>query len=239
MAITSLGVDLGKTGNTVPVVLSGDNWRLRLIHIEKLKYNSAPRVESHINQLYAQYNPDIIVIESNGPGWVLIDYLAKNNSSLPLAGIDTSLPPDDLDELPLWEDLAIHAKEFYNIRAAMYWITKLIFKDQRVKLYKEDTELFAQLSGIYWGEHPTNSKIRIQPKKSMKTFESELGSLESTRSPDKADAFCLAALGYALSYRETHVAGRGNTTDEIIEPPDGLEGFFDIGRAGIEIVTNY
>jgi len=235
---TSIGLDLGKTGNTVPVVLTGDNWRLRLTHIETLKSVSAPRVESHINQLYSQYTPDIIVIENNGPGWVLIDYLVKNNSNLPVVGVDTSLPPDDLDEVPLWEDLVIHAKEFYNVRAAMYWITKLLFRDKRIRLIREDVELFAQLSGIYWDEHPTNSKIRIQPKKGMKTFESELGNLDSTRSPDKADAFCLAALGYALIYKETR-AQSSSAVDEIVQPLDGFEGLFDIGRAGIEIATNY
>lgn len=229
----ALGVDLGRTNNTIPIVLSGDKWKLRLTHIETLRSISAPRVEEHVNMLYALYTPEIIVIENNGPGGVFIDYLVKNNASLPVVGVDTSLPPDDLDELPLWDDLMIHAKEFFNVRAAMYWITKLLFRDRRITLPSEDTELFAQLSGIYWGEHPTNSKIRIQPKKSMKTFESELGSLESTRSPDKADAFCLAALGYALIYRDSQP--QVALVDEIIEPREGWEGYFDLGRAGIEV----
>mgnify|MGYP001563946509 FL=1 len=227
----AMGLDLGRTGNTISLILSGDKWKLRLTHIETFRNISAPRVEEHVNTLYSVYTPEIIVIENNGPGGVFIDYLVKNNASLPVVGVDTSLPPNDLDELPLWDDLMIHAKEFFNVRAAMYWITKLLFRDKRITLPSEDTELFAQLSGIYWGEHPTNSKIRIQSKKSMKTFESELGSLESTRSPDKADAFCLAALGYALVYRDSQP--QVAMVDEIIEPEPGWEGIFPIGRAGI------
>ena len=229
--ITSLGLDLGRSNNTVPIVLGGDKWNLRLLHIETLKSISAPAVEEHVNTLYSIYIPDIIVIESNGPGGVFIDYLTKNNSSLPVIGVDTSVPPTDLDGLSLWNDMIINAKELYNIRAAMYWLVRLLFRDRLISLPYEDTELFAQLSGIKWAEHRPTSKIILDTKKGMHSFKSDLGEIESTRSPDKADAFCLAALGYALAYRESH--GQAVAVDEIIEPEPGWEGFFDLGRAGI------
>ena len=81
-------------------------------------------------------------------------------------------------------------------------------------------------------ENKQTSKIKIDPKKGMRTFKSDLGEMDSTRSPDKADAFCLAALGYALVYQDT--LSTVSSMDEIVEPALGFEGMFDIGRAGIE-----
>lgn len=231
--ITSFGLDLGRSGNTVPIILGGDQWKLRLFHIETMRSVSAPFVEERVNTLYSIYTPEIIVIESNGPGGVFIDYLTKHNSSLPVVGVDTSVPPTDLDGIELWGDeMVINAKEFYNVRAAMYWLTKLIFRDRRITLPNEDTELFAQLSSIMWMEDRMTSKIKIDPKKGMKTFKSDLGEMDSTRSPDKADAFCLAALGYALIYHDS--IGTTVQVDELIEPAPEYAGFFPLGQAGIE-----
>lgn len=226
----SFGLDLGRSANTVPVILGGDDWHLRLLHIENLRSVSAPFVEERINTLYSMYTPGIIVIEVNGPGGVFIDYLTKHNSSLPVVGVDTSVPPTDIDGVELWGDMVINAKEFYNVRAAMYWLTKLLFRDRRITLPHEDAELFAQLSSILWMEDKQTSKIRIDPKKGMKTFKSDLGEMDSTRSPDKADAFCLAALGYALIHQASHIPA--DSVDEITEPE--LAGFFPLGQAGIE-----
>ena len=230
--VCSLGVDLGRSGNTVPIILGGDKWNLRLLHIENLRSVSAPFVEERVNLLYSIYTPGIIVIESNGPGGVFIDYLTKHNSALPVVGVDTSVPPTDIDGIELWEDMIINAKEFYNVRAAMYWLTKLLFRDRKITLPHEDIELFAQLSSIMWMENKQTGKIMIDPKKGMKTFKSDLGEMDSTRSPDKADAFCLAALGYALIYQDT--LSTVSQVDEIVEPELGFEGYFNIGRAGIE-----
>lgn len=233
MAIISLGLDLGRSGQTIPIILGGDQWKLRLLHIETMRSVSAPFVEERVNTLYSIYTPGIIVIESNGPGGVFIDYLIKHNSSLPVVGVDTSVPPTDLDGIELWgEGMIINAKEFYNVRAAMYWLTKLLFRDRRITLPREDTELFAQLSTIMWMENRLTSKIQIDPKKGMKTFKSDLGEMDSTRSPDKADAFCLAALGYALIYQD--VLTPAAQVDEVTEPPEELAGFFPLGQAGIE-----
>lgn len=232
--VVSLGLDLGRSGSTIPIVLGGDEWKLRLLHLENLKSVSAPFVEERVNTLYAMYTPGVIVIESNGPGGVFIDYLIKHNSALPVVGVDTSVPPIDIDGVELWGDMVINAKEFYNVRAAMYWLTKLLFRDRRITLPFEDAALFAQLSSIMWMENRLTGKIQIDSKKGMKTFKSDLGEMDSSRSPDKADAFCLAALGYALIYQATQTPAV--QVDEIMEPEPGFEGLFDIGRAGIEIL---
>lgn len=230
--VVACGVDLGRSENTVPVILSGDKWHLRLTYMEKFKSISAPVVEELVNKLYSIYSPEIIVIEINGPGGVFIDYLVKHNSSLPVVGVDTGVPPTDINGLELWDDQIINAKEFYNIRAAMYWITRLLFRDKRITLPREDVELFAQLSTVMWMEDKPTSKIKLDPKKGMKTFKSDLGEMDSSRSPDKADAFCLAALGYALVYRDSTTPTM--LVDEWIEPELGMEGMFPIGRAGID-----
>ena len=241
MPLTSLGFDLGKTGNTVVTVIQGENFKLRCSHIQSLSSIAPSQAEEMLKLNCAIYSPDIVVLESNGPGYVFIDYLVKNssNTNLPIMSVDTGNPvPDDL-ELELWDEIKLTSRDFLNIRALMYWITRLVFRDKRMSLYKEDPELFAQLSKMGWEfDENKKDKIKIESKRKMrqKFYQSELGPISTGRSPDKADSFCLAVLGYAILHMEHAVSSRPALPDieAVIEPPIGFDGFFPIGRAGIE-----
>lgn len=230
---TAIGIDYGRVGRTVLTVLTGDNFEVVCPYLQTFKSISSSRVEEETKIVSSIYNPDIILLESNGPGGVFLEYINQHNLNLPIVGIDTSTPL--FTELTLWNDIKLRPEEFHNGRAGMYWLVRLMFRDKRIKLLKENLVLFSQLSSINWSEHPQSRKIILESKKGMKSFNSSLGSVQSSgRSPDEADSLCLAALGYAVVYQESMANGNA-AEDEVIEPDIGMEGFFPIGMASDEL----
>ena len=230
-----MSCDLGRTGKTAFCALQGDNFFLRCIHMEAISSISAPEVETHLKSLHSTYRPAIIVMEINGPGGVFIDFAMKNTPDLPIVAVDTSLPAV---QIPLWNDITLGGEEFQNIRAEMYWILRLLFRDQRIKFPREDAELWSQLSTIKWTfDENKKDRIQLESKKHMRLaqYRSELGPAFSS-SPDKADSLALASLGYAVMQAEVAIAQTtGEEVDEVISPDIGFEGFIPLGKAGISI----
>lgn len=234
-SIISLSVDVGRSGKSAFCVVAGKGWeRLKVIHLEALSSISAPEVEAVMTRLYHQFNANIITVESNGPGGVFVDYAMLHNPSLPLFSVDVGDIPI---KLYLWDEILIDDREYINIRAANYFIVRHLFRAGKLKLPYEDTELFAQLTATFWDADKTRGdKIKLMPKKNMRMsdFASELEGVQFSRSPDKADALALACLGYTILMQDDLLAARGGQEEEIIQPPDGNEGEFNIGEAGIE-----
>ena len=230
------GVDVGRSGKTAFNVLYGDSqWNTEVLRMEDHSSISAPDVERYMLGLYADFNPDLIVIEGNGPGGVMAEYALKNNVTLPIYLVFPEHPPFTLY---LWNTLVLHEREFLNIRAEQYFILRYLFRDNRIVLPHEDPELFAQLTGTYWEADKTrDDKIRLMAKKSMRfsSHVSELEGYDFSRSPDKADALALAALGYSLLMQEilSDTQGGVQQEEEITDPI--IEGLFNIGRADIEV----
>ena len=234
--IITLGVDLGRAGKTAFCVLTGnEQFTIHCPHLSALSSVSSPQVEESLMTMYGRFTPDVIVLENNGPGGIFVDYLLHHHQELlsRIISIDTSLPPLELE---LWNDLKLSAKELLNVRAEMYWLTRLLFKERRITLSEEDEELFAQLSTIAWDWDTTrNDKIYIISKRklNLRTM-SELGGELFSKSPDKADSLALAALGYAIVVQEFLTKTSEEQEEEFTQPLEGYEGFFDIGRAGID-----
>lgn len=226
----SIGCDLGRSGKTVITAIEGEKFKLRLVQSLIVSSISAPEVESMLANVHATIGGQIVLVESTGPGGVFADYIAKNRPGIPIYTVDTSLPAIDL---ALWNDIVLTEKEFSNIRAEMFWIVRLLFRDQRISLPSEDPELFAQLSSMRWDlDKSRGERIRIEPKKYMKISyaASELEGYSASRSPDKADALALAVLGYTFLAQNE---GKENVVDEIIEPE--VDGFFPIGALSEEV----
>ena len=226
--ITALGLDLGRSGKTAFSCLAGPDFRVRQIFQHAISSISAPEVEKELLKVYALMLPQLIVLESNGPGGVFAEFAMMHNPGLPIFMVDTSTPGFTLS---LWDEKTLSEKEFLNIRAEMYWIVRLLLRDSRLKFGFEDPELFAQLSSTRWdADKGHGEKIKILPKSTMKInyYHSELEGNPGSRSPDKADALALSALAYALLYTE-QAAGRssGEQQDEIIDPL--VDGMFPIG----------
>jgi len=230
VAITA-GLDLGRSGKTAIAVVSGENWHLRLIHLEEHSSISAPDVETAILRVYARFQPQVIILEMNGPGGVFAEFVVQKNPGLPLLTVDVSHPPVDIQ---LWEDFQFIPEEYLNIRAEQYFIVHYLLKHKRLKFPYEDAELFAQLSSTYWDLDKTKAeKIRLMPKKNMKVsdFTTELEGLSFSRSPDKADALAMACLGYAL-IASSDTLGEESQTNDVIQPLQ--DGYFDIGATDLE-----
>ena len=231
-----MATDAGRSGKTAFNILVGTGWNVRCVHMEDHSSISAPDIERYINSLNAQFSPEIIMIEGNGPGGVIAEFSYKNNPNLPMFIIYPDHPPI---RLALWENIVLSEMEYVNIRAEMYFILRYLFRDNRIILPYEDPELFAQLTSTYWQADKNKSdRIQLTPKKMLRfsSHSSELEGYDFSRSPDKADALTLAALGYALLMQEEAAANSGESQEEEIIQPD-LEhlGFFPIGATDIEI----
>ena len=225
------GCDLARSGKSAFSVLAGQDWKVRLVHLSALQSVSGPDVEARLCQLHYQYNPALWVLELNGPGGVFADFVTKNHPEIPLATVDVSLPPIDL---LLWKDIPISAAEYLNLRAAMYFIVRLMLRDKRLTFISEDAELFAQLSSTWWEPDRSRAeKIKLVNKKSLKFAQgvSELEGFNFSKSPDKADSLALAAFGFAVLAQEER--GEGEAEEDFICQPD-FPGFFPIGKAGID-----
>lgn len=236
--ITVCGLDLGRSGKTAFNILAGEGWNIHCIHMEDVSSISAPEAERILNVLNAQYQPAVIIIEANGPGGVLAEFAVKNNPNLPLF---TVYPDQPCFTIHLWNQIVLTDREFVNIRAEMYFILRYLFRDNKITLPYEDPELFAQLTSTYWQADKNKAdKIQLTPKKMMRisSHSSELEGYDFSRSPDKADALALAALGYALLMQDEITAGSGEAQEEeIIEPDFEHLGFFPVGLTDMEIET--
>ena len=223
-----LGLDLGRSGKTAFSGLEGADFHVRQCFSHAISSISAPDVETELVKICGLLNPQLIVVEADGPGGVFAEYVMLHHPEIPLFTVHTGHPPIPL---MLWHDIVLTEQEYVNIRAEMYWIVRLLLRDSRLMFQYEDPELFAQLTSTQWdADKIRGDRIRIIPKKMMRInyYHSELEGNPGSRSPDKADALALSCLAYAILYSEDH-AGRqkGEQPDEIIEPEEA--GFFPIG----------
>jgi hypothetical protein len=226
--VTVVGLDLGTSGKTAICVVRGDGYKLRMIHMQAIQSISPPDVESWLERICGQYQPKIVLMEANGPGAVFHGFVERNKPHIPLATIDTSVPLPEGYELPLWGEVAINQKEYLNIRAAMYFTMRLMFRDQKITLYKDDEELAAQLSILRWDhDNMREDKLFMISKRKLKTITSELDEEPFSKSPDKADALALACFAYALiQLQENEDVGEVQEMDEIVEPT--TDGYFPL-----------
>lgn len=228
--VAVVGLDLGGSGTTVLTPLLGEQWKVRMLPQIAMRSVSPQEVEVQLLNLLALYQPRAMLAEWNGPGSLFLQYVLERHPTLPIAGVDTSLAAIPLT---LWNGLQMHPLEFLNIRAQMYWLIRLLYRDKQITALKEDAELFAQLSTIRWEfDRQYKDRIQIKPKREMRAFyTSSLGDVSIARSPDKADSLCLAAFAYALSQNEEQTVNV--PFDEIVQPD--VDGYFPLGKAGMQI----
>lgn len=224
----TLGLDLGRSGKTAFSALEGADFHVRQCFNHAISSISAPDVELELVKICGLLQPQIILVEADGPGGVFSEFVMQHHPEIPLLTVHTGYPAMPL---LLWHDIILAEQEYLNIRAEMYWIVRLLLRDSRLMFQYEDPELFAQLTSTQWdADKGHGDKIRIVPKKMMRInyYHSELEGNPGSRSPDKADALALSCLAYAILYSEDH-AGRhqGEQSDDIIEPEE--PGFFPIG----------
>lgn len=224
----ALGLDLGRSGKTAFSALEGADFHVRQCFNHAISSISAPDVEQELVKICGLLQPQLILVEADGPGGVFSEFVMQHHPELPLMTVYTGHPALPL---MLWQDIILAEQEYLNIRAEMYWIVRLLLRDSRLMFQYEDPELFAQLTSTQWdADKGHGDRIRIVPKKMMRInyYHSELEGNPGSRSPDKADALALSCLAYAILYSEEH-AGRqhGTQSDDIIEPEEA--GFFPIG----------
>lgn len=228
--IISAGVDLGSSGKTAFHVVVGQNFRLKTVYQHSIVSVRPQQVEEEIQAIYTQFNPDVFLMESNGPGAIFLSYVHEHLSHIPIVGVDTSSSPPE-EGIFVWDDMMMNNKTHLNMRAIMYWIVHLLLRDQRLSLLREDAELFVQLTSTYWEFDKTRGdKLKITPKRNLRITGSEFEGLDFSKSPDKADACALSCLGYTLLAQEDILTQRNpvKQEEEVIEPE--FDGFFEIGK---------
>lgn len=231
--LTVLGIDAGVAGYSSICVLQGNGWDVVCPKIEAIHSISGPDLELTLARYNAFYNPKLVIMEQNGPGATLGPYFERNQPQIPLATIDVSAPLPNDYELLLWDDQRITNQIVLNVRATMYWILRLMFRDQKIKLWFEDEELEVQLGTIRWeNDQVRGDKIYMINKKKLKFKSSELDSEPFSKSPDKADSLALAILGYAILMQQEAIddvgIGQGMAEEEIIDPITA--GFFQLSE---------
>ena len=231
--ITVIGLDMGISNTSSVCVLRGEGWNVECVRIEAIESISAPDLEHVIVRYDAAYKPRLVIMELNGPGGTFAPFVERNQPHIPLATIDVALPLPKDYELKIWDDISITNQTVLNIRAAMYWILRLMFRDQKIKLHFDDEELQVQLGTLQW-DNDTNrgDKIYMVNKKKLKFKSSELDSEPFSKSPDKADSLALAILGYTILMQQEMVddaeVGQGVAQEEIIDPV--AAGFFQLSE---------
>lgn len=226
--ITVGSLDLGTSGKSAICIVQGEKFKVKCIYLEAIQSISAPDLEVVLDQAHARFQPQIWLMEMNGPGAIFEAYLQKNKPHIPMATVDTSLPLPEEYTIPLWEDFEVNHKLVLNVRAAMYWILRLFYRDQRSKIYKDDEELFAQLSVLRWdNDNARGDKIYMISKRKLRFATSDLDEEPFSKSPDKADALALAHFAYCLMEQQ-NVEGveTEEQHDEVVEPP--ADGFFPV-----------
>jgi hypothetical protein len=228
--ITTLGLDLGRSGKTATSILTGSRFRVTCDYMDAVPSISAIDVVTNVGMLYEDYPEiDLILLESNGPGGVFAEFAKEKHPQWPIVTVDTSHPAFDLW---LWDEQRLTPNEFLNIRAEMYWLARLFFKDRRIKLSREDPEFMTQMASTPWDfDKQRNDRIYLPSKRTINIQYrySELEGETGSRSPDKADSFCLALLAFCLLSQEEVNSGPV-AEDEIYQPEH--EGFFNIGVLG-------
>jgi hypothetical protein len=226
MDVRVLGVDLGRSGKTSFCILEGNNFHAHCPYLHAISSITAPAVENIVVDLHAQYNFNIICVETNGPGGTFVEYCYRDHPEIPIISINTSADPILFE---LWDGLELSEKDLLNIRAQMYWLTRLFFKDQRITLAQEDAELFAQLSTLRWDyDKNKNERIYMLSKRQFRYSRqsSEIDAEPFSRSPDKADSLALAIFAYCLCMQMLKDQALGEINDDIIFPRQ--DGFFDL-----------
>ena len=231
---------MGITGYSAVCVLQGDGWNIRCLKIEAFHSISSPDLEHAIARCSALYNPKLFLMEQNGPGATFAPYIERNQPQIPLATIDVALPLPENYTLKLWDDQEITGQLVLNIRAAMYWILRLMFRDQKIKLYFEDEELGVQLQTLLWqNDQVRGDKIYMVNKKKLKFKSSELDSEPFSKSPDKADSLALAILAYTIIMQqeidENAEFGQEVNENDVIDPI--AAGFFQLDQITEEAVN--
>ena len=233
----AIGLDAGTSGKSAIAVLKGNSWdEVHCVALEAAQSIADPDLEALLVRYCEHYNPNVVIMEENGPGAVFAGYIERNNPTIPLATINPQLALPENYELVLWDDIRITGLELLNIRASMCWILRLMFRDKRIILHFDDEELIAQLGTLRW-DHDTvkGDKIYMIPKRKLRFKNSELDEEPFSRSPDKADSLALAALGYAILMQQENVEidmGERTAEEDIIDPI--IPGMFEVGKLTTE-----
>lgn len=239
MTITVFGLDAGTSNYTSLCVVEGEGWNVHCRTIKAVGSIAGPQIEDILVQYYNRYKPKLVVMEFNGPGSTLAPYFERNQPQIPLATVDVAIPLPEDYELTLWDDLRIDSKFALNIRAAMYWIVRCLFRDEKIKIWFDDEELEVQLGTLRWdNDTQRGDKMYMVNKKKLKFKSSELDSEPFSKSPDKADSLALACLGYAILMQQELGAdgefGEDVDGEEIIDPITA--GYFQLDQITEEAV---
>jgi hypothetical protein len=200
-----LGVDVARFGDDKSIVCEIKNNSATFIH-EKTKEDTMTLV-GRITNIAENYKH--IYVDGTGVGGGVVDRLKEVLNSQERS----EKLGHRVREINNGGKSELEPRRFFNIRAEMYWHLRERLRPDGEKYLKlripDDDELKAQLAGIKIG-YASDGRLKIESKDDMKS--------RGLKSPDKADALCLASW-----------ANKPNKPQEIHTNPIYKE-FFDLKR---------
>ncbi len=168
---TILGVDVARFGDDETVIFPiKGNQGLNPIIIHG---NDNMQVSGHVVRTMAMHNGRMAYIDEIGVGSGVVDRCKE--LGVPVGAVNVGRK-------------AFNEKKFVNLRSEVWWIAReaLDPDNPNAIALKHNTDLMAQLAAPKWSVD-SSGRIKVETKEKMKE---RLG-----RSPDIADAFCLAVFG--------------------------------------------
>lgn len=170
----AIGVDVARSGEDSTVIAFFDG--NRQFPFETVLGKDLMRVANRIRELYEQ-GWKVIGVDDTGIGGGVVDRLKEMD--VPVHGINFGASPKGF----------IREKPMMNVRTELYFLIEEELRKQRISLV-DDGELFQELTLV---------RLRASKEKYMLEGKEQLRS-RIGRSPDKADATCIAR--YALRLNE-------------------------------------
>ena len=170
-AKTILGVDVARFGDDRTVIqpLRGREVLPPIV----IKHADTMHVAGRVSLAAVELKASWIFVDETGIGAGVKDRLMELR--LPVRGVNSASKPSD-------------QRHFHTLRSELWWRAREATNPNGAAPVSlpRDQELVAELSGVKY-RLDSSGRIRVEPKEDMK---SRLG-----KSPDKADALCLALLG--------------------------------------------
>mgnify|MGYP001578597794 CR=1 FL=1 len=179
---TILGIDPGFMGDDETVISRGKNLRVeeQIIKTKKEPHETAAEVV----MIAREHNAMLLANDNCGAGVGVTGNIRKLGWSERVLPLDSS-STEGIDE------------EFYNLRAAMWWNARDMFRQGIIGI-PDEPELRRQLAGIHYFRHPRNGKIIIESKDDIKK--------NFGVSPNRADSVVYWCWGVKI-WHERKIAG--------------------------------
>lgn len=173
-AKSEIGVDVARFGSDKSAFVARRGPKLLDIK-QTTKQDTMETTGNSIN-MFNEHEASVIRVDEIGVGSGVVDRL--DEQEFPVEGVNVATRPTDYEEKQKTNEFSM----FADLRAEIWWNVRTLFRDGLIDIFDYE-DLVAQLTNV---KYKFNSKgqIVIESKEDIKK--------RGFKSPDVADAFCLA-----------------------------------------------